>query len=293
MVEPSILRAPVHYVHAADGTRLAYRERGQGPAVVLANGLSTSEFFWRLLVPRWARGHRVITWDYKGHGRSEPARSDAGCTIPATLDDMRRVMDAAQVERAVLVGFSMGCQVVTEAWRRIPERVVGLAYLLGPAGRIFDTALRPLAGPALRQMLRMPGPWLSPVFGAVHRLAGLPGSMHMGRWLRLYGRATDADLQRYVDHFGRLDPHTLARLALAAGEHDARDVLPTITVPTLVVAGDRDVFAPSERVGVPMHAAIPGARLVRIDDGTHLGIVEHHEPIGRAVDELLGDAWGR
>jgi pimeloyl-ACP methyl ester carboxylesterase len=244
-------------------------------------------------LPRWAARHRVVSWDYKGHGESEPAKTDAGTTIPALADDLRRVMDAAEVERAVLLGFSMGCQVVLEAWRHMPERIAGLGLVLGPAGRLFETALRPLAGPALQRLLRhVPSPWLPPVFGAAHQVARLPGSVTLGRWLRLYGRSTGTDIRRYVEHFGRLDPHTVSRMALHGGEHDARDVLPTIRVPTLVVVGDRDVFAPPHTVGLPMHAAIPGARLLRIPDGTHGSLFEHPDPIDRAVTELLAAAWG-
>jgi pimeloyl-ACP methyl ester carboxylesterase len=284
--------APSRFVSAADGTRIAFREVGEGSPVVLANGLSTSDFFWHHLRPRWAAHHRVVSWDYKGHGESEPARTDAGTTIPALVDDLQRVMDAAGVERGVLVGFSMGCQVALEAWRRLPARIAGLGLVLGPAGRLFDTALRPLVGPALQRLLRhVPAPLLPPVFGAAHQVAQLPGSVTLGRWLRLYGRATGTDIRRYVEHFGRLHPHTVSRIALHGGEHDARDVLPTIDVPTLVVAGDRDVFAPARTVGLPIHAAIPGARLLRLPDGTHGSLFEHPDAIDRAVRELVAAAW--
>lgn len=292
LLESSGLGTPSRFVAAADGTRIAYREVGEGPPIVLANGLSTSDFFWHHLAPRWAKAHRVVSWDYKGHGDSEPARTDAGTTIPSLVDDLARVMDAAEVERAVLLGFSMGCQVVLEAWRRMPERIAGLGLVLGPAGRLFDTALRPLAGPAIQRLLRfVPRTLLPPVFEAAHQVGRLPGSVTLGRWLRLYGRSTGTDIQRYVEHFGRLDPHTVARIALHGGEHDARDVLPTIGVPTLVVAGDRDVFAPARTVGVPIHAAIAGARLLRLPDGTHGSLFEHPDEIDRAVRELVASAW--
>lgn len=284
------MRAPSRSIHAADGTRLALREVGEGPDLVLVNGLSTSDFFWRRLEAHWSQRNRLVIWDYKGHGSSEPARSPQGCTIPAMVDDLRRVMDATAVERATLVGFSVGCQVVAEAWRRMPERINGMALLLGPVGRLFDTALRPVAGPLLRQMfLRMPARFLPPAFGVAHRVSRLPGSTVAGRLFRLYGRAAGADLRQYVDHFGRLDPATVKAMALAGGEHDAWDVLPTITVPTLVATGDRDVFAPSRTVGLRIHAAIPGARLLEIPGGTHLGILEDADLIGPAVDELLAE----
>lgn len=289
------MRPASQYVESADGTRIAYRVAGQGRPIVLANGLSTSDFFWRPLMERWTRTHRVITWDYKGHGESDPAQTDFGTRISSLADDMRRVMDETDTHEAVLLGFSMGCQVVLEAWRAYPERIAGLGLILGPAGRLFDTALRPLAGPTIQRLFKhVPPPWLPPVFGVAHRLAGMPGSMTMGRWMRLYGRAAgNADLTRYVEHFGRLDPRTLARIALQGGEHDARDVLPTIDVPSLVVTGDKDIFAPPRTVGLPIHAAIPGSRLLRLGEGTHLSVVEHAGPIARSVSGLLADAGWR
>jgi pimeloyl-ACP methyl ester carboxylesterase len=294
LLESSDLRPESRFVAAADGTRIAYREIGEGPPIVLTNGLSTSDFFWHHLAPRWAEHNRVVTWDYKGHGDSGPARSEAGTSMSSLVDDLRRVMDAASIERSVLVGFSMGCQVIVEAWRVMPERIAGLGLVLGPAGRLFDTALSPLAGPALQKILKfVPPTLLPPVFGAAHQMAQLPGSVTLGRWLRLYGRSTGTDIRRYVDHFGRLDPQTVVRIALHGGEHDARAVLPTIRVPTLVVAGDRDVFAPPRTVGLPMHAAIPGARLLRLADGTHGSLFEHPNEIDRAVRELVDSAWAR
>lgn len=291
----SVMRPPTRYLESADGTRIAYREAGAGPALVLVNGLSTSDFFWQRMGESWVRAHRVITWDYKGHGESDPAQTDFGTRISSLADDLRRVMDATGTEVAVVLAFSLGCQVALEGWRAFPERIAGLGLILGPAGRVFDTALRPLAGPTLQRLLeRMPAPWLPRVFRSAHRLARFPGTLTMGRWMRLYGRAAgNADLMRYVEHFGRLDARTVARIALHGGEHDARDVLPTIDVPSLVVTGDRDIFAPPRTVGLPMHAAIPGARLLRLGEGTHLSLVEHAEEIGRAVDELLVEAGWR
>lgn len=280
------------HVHAADGTRIAYRVRGSGPPLLLANGLSTSEFFWHYLIPGWQQRHTVVTWDYKGHGDSEPARTDEGCRIEAMADDLRRVMDACEIERAPLVGFSLGSQVILEAWRQFAPRIAGLGFVLGPGGRLFDTALRPAAGPALRMIFqRTPGRALSPIYAVAGRLAKLPGRTAVGRWMRLYGRSTGTDLDRYVDHFGRLDAKTVTAIALAGGEHDARDALPSVDVPAVVIAGDRDVFAPAKTVGIPMHAAMPNAELVVLVGGTHGSLFEHHELIGAAIDKLLADVY--
>lgn len=273
---------------AADGTRVAYRREGEGPALLLCNGITTSSFFWTHLAPRWARRFTVITWDLKGHGRSEPARSGDGVTIPALARDALQILDAEGIAEVVPIGFSMGCQVALEIYRAAPARVRGLVLLLGPAGRVFDTALGRV-GPLLHAMIeRMPRPGFRLAFRGVRGIVGLPGSRKLGQLLGLVGpAATPADVKLYIEHFVRdLDPGTLAAMALAAQSHDASDLLANIATPTLIVAGDRDVFAPAPRVGVPLHRAIPGSRLLRLPAGTHTSLFEHHDEIGAAVERF-------
>ena len=108
---------------ARDGTRISYAVLGdRGPYWVLVNGYGTTDFYWRYLIPHFRDRVRFVTWDLKGHGASEPARSEVGCSIPEAADDLRRVMDAAGVHRAALLAFSLGCQIILEAWRHIPDR---------------------------------------------------------------------------------------------------------------------------------------------------------------------------
>jgi pimeloyl-ACP methyl ester carboxylesterase len=273
---------------AADGTRVAYRVEGRGPALLLCNGLTTSDFFWTHLAPRWARRFTVITWDLKGHGRSEAARTVEGVTIPALARDALQILDAERITEATAVGFSMGCQVALEAYRLAPGRVRGLVLLLGPSGRVFDTALGPV-GPILHGVLRrLPTAGFQLAFRGMREVVKLPGSQRLGRLLGLIGpQAARADVQLYVDHFvRRIDPDTLAAMALAAQRHSADDLLGSIAAPTLIVAGDRDVFAPAPKVGVPLHRAIPGSELLRLPGGTHTSLFEHHREIGSAVERF-------
>jgi len=97
-----------------------------------------------------------------------------------------------------------------------------------------------------------------------------------------------ADVQRFIDHFvEQIDPPTLAAMVLAAQAHSAEDLLPRIAVPTLVVGGDSDVFAPGPRVAVQIQRQIPGSELLRLPHGTHASLFEHHAEIGAAIDEFL------
>lgn len=281
------LRPRAQIVEAADGTELAVRVRGDGPPLVLVNGITTSEFFWRYLLPRWTPHRTVVTWDFKGHGESEPARTVEGTTMQACADDLRRVFDALDVERAPVVGFSMGSQVVLEAARTMSDRFSAIVSLLGPSGRLFDTAMAPF-GLAIRAFLRrLPQPSVGAAMRGLHASMHAPGAETLIRWLGLIGQVPAEDMVAFKANFGGLHPPTVAAMALAAGEHDARDVLPTLAPPLLVIAGDRDRFAPAMKVGVVIAEQARDAELVRLPGGTHTALFEMPEQIGAAIDSFL------
>lgn len=277
------------FVLAPDGTRIAYRAEGLGPALVLTNGLTTTTTFWDHLRPRWLAAHRVVTWDLPGHGRSEPAATAEGARIEALPAIVDRVMDAAGVARATQVGWSTGCQVVFETYRRFPSRCDALVALLGPAGRVLDTATLPLGGAALYRLLRYtPSAVFAPVFRVLARNADASRTVAIGRRLGLIGRETSQhDARRLLSHLQELDPATVQRLAQSAQEHSAHDVLGHLGVPLLVIAGDRDPFAPAEQVGVPLHRAAPGSELVRLPRGTHTALLDHSELIAETVEDFV------
>lgn len=275
-------------LRAEDGTRIAWDRVGEGPPLVFANGFTTSNFFWKRVLPRLAERASCITWDYKGHGDSEPARTRAGTRIEAAVDDMRRVMDAAGVEAATLVGFSMGCQVVLEAWRHLPERIDALVTILGPYRAMLDTAFHPRIGGTIHWLMRHAGDRTAPLaMDVLSRVMLRPWSYELGQKLDLVGPvAPREDIRDYVEHFTTLDPVTVREMGLHAAAHTAGDLLHTIRVPTLIVSGEHDVFAPSF-LGDDMAAAIPGADLVRLPDGTHTSLFEHPDVIVRAVETFL------
>ena len=88
--------------------------------MILTNGLSTTDEFWRHVVRALAPQHRVVHWWYRGHGESESAAS-GDYTIATHADDLVRVSQSAAAEPAIHVAFSMGVTVALEAYRRRPD----------------------------------------------------------------------------------------------------------------------------------------------------------------------------
>jgi len=110
---------------SADCVAIHYATQGQGEiALVFVHGWAINRRYWDAQVPAFARTHRVVTLDLAGHGRSGKERKD--WTVAAFGQDVRAVVEALSLEKVVLIGHSMSGNVVLEAAKVMPERVVGI-----------------------------------------------------------------------------------------------------------------------------------------------------------------------
>ena len=125
----------------ANGTDLYYESQGRGPAIVLVHGFADSAALWQAQVDAFADRYQVVTVDMRGHGRSE-APEDLGLyTQDQVVEDVRAVMDAVGVERAVVGGHSLGGYTSMRFYQRYPDRVRGLILSgTGPGYRRMDGA---------------------------------------------------------------------------------------------------------------------------------------------------------
>jgi pimeloyl-ACP methyl ester carboxylesterase len=120
--------AIVGRVPSSDGVTIVYEARGEGaPALVFVHGWSCDRSYWRAQVESFSREYRVVAVDLAGHGDSGTER--ATWTIESFGEDVAAVVRDLEIERAVLIGHSMGGDVIVEAARRLPGRVAGLIWV--------------------------------------------------------------------------------------------------------------------------------------------------------------------
>lgn len=271
----------------ADDTRLFTGVRGTGPAVVLTDGIGCDGFAWKYLQPHLARAHTVVHWHYRGHGRSglpaDPSRVD----VAAHARDLLSVMDAYELERAILFGHSMGTQVSLEAYRLAEARVAGLVLLCGSYGKITRTFhgsdVLAQVLPSIIELVEKNEGLVRALWGRIpaglaFRLASAAGEID-----RLAVR--EEDFRWYVEHVAAMDPRLFLSMLRLAGEHTAEDVLGRIAAPTLVIAAERDTFTPFA-LAEHMAEMIPDAELLRLDGASHAAPVEQPERIARTFDEF-------
>jgi pimeloyl-ACP methyl ester carboxylesterase len=132
MSEASAITAITYPLAVKTGTTRII-EAGEGPAVIFVHGFGARADRWRSTVERFAaEGYRAIAFDLPGHGFASK-EADSPCTVPEISSYLLALMDTLGIERAPLVGTSLGAHIVAHAATRAPDRVPGLA-LIGALG---------------------------------------------------------------------------------------------------------------------------------------------------------------
>src|SRR5262245_48548583 len=235
----------------SDGSPLFYEswgERGALAPLLLCDGIGCDGYVWRYL--REDLGSRFcMHLHYRGHGRTAPPRDPLRVTIEDLADDVACVLDDALVDRAILVGHSMGVQVSLETYRRHRSRVAGLVLVCGAPSH----PLRTFRGSdVLEEVLPVVQRWVHRVPGVINRVtrAVLPTRLAYEVASRLELRrelVEPADFMPYLEGMARIDSRLFVAMLSAAGQHSADDLLPDVNVPALVIAGERDGFTPADR----------------------------------------------
>ncbi|MGD8316658.1 MAG: alpha/beta hydrolase [Myxococcales bacterium] len=271
-----------------DGTEIAYQRVGEGPPILLCNGLGGSWEAWSHQIQYFRNRYRILSWDYRGlYGSDTPASPNALRIVDHARDALS-LLEEEGAERAAIVGWSMGVQVGLEMFRAAPEKVASIAMLNGVAGRPWDYVFNlSLVGRLLPPFLRTLRSAPRAIEALVRQATRLPDP---GEWLKRIGltaRTLDAQVvDELVDKLRMLDMDTFLRLLERMGEHDAWDLLSLIDVPVLIIAGSRDVLTPRS-AAERMARRIRGSEIMIIPGATHYAALEYPEMINLRLEKFL------
>jgi pimeloyl-ACP methyl ester carboxylesterase len=240
------------------GYRRAFVHRGSGPAILLIHGIGDSSDTWSGLMPSLATDHLVIAPDLLGHGRSDKPRADY--SVAAYANAMRDLLSVLNVERATVIGHSLGGGVAMQFAYQYPERCERLVLVsTGGVHREVHPILRLTSAPNADFVL----PLLS-----------LPMARILGRGAFGLMRVLGSDLGKDGKHLLRVFdslPDSTARRAFVRTLREVVDwkgqvitmldrCYLTRGMPTLLVWGDHDPVIPFEHAAIA-HRAMPGSRL--------------------------------
>ncbi len=277
---------------SADGTALHAEEFGpeDGPTVVLAHGWTENLEYWTYEVRALAeRGIRVVAYDLRGHGDSAPA-VDGDYSIERFGEDLEAVLRTVVPDgrRAVVAGHSLGAMAIA-AWARDHdvERRVGAAALIntGLADLIAEQLLLPV--PSVAQAINR----TIAVDGFLGSRAPLPRFSTpliaaAVRYIAFGPTATPAQVAFYERMLIACPPDVRASVGTALSQLELDDALPRLTVPTTVIAGERDRLTP------PSHAHRIAQRLPQLEqlivlpETGHMAPLERPDVVIAALEEL-------
>jgi class 3 adenylate cyclase/pimeloyl-ACP methyl ester carboxylesterase len=268
------------YAAGIDG-HVAYQVIGDGPRdlVFIPNWGSNVEIMWEepalaRFLHRLASFNRLICFDKRGTGASDPVSLAALPTLEHWMEDVRSVMDAVGSERTALLGDAEGGQMAMLFAATYPERVSALVLTDATARHLRD----------VDYPCGLPARSVATFLQRMRELWGKGGLVPV----MAPSLAHDARFRRWVGRYERLSlsPWSINAMYVTHLERDLRNVLPSIHVPTLILhrAGNDHV-----RVGHGRHLAahIPGAKYVEIPGNDHYFFVGNTEMILGEIEEFL------
>ena len=267
------------YATANDGTRLYYKDWGEGRPVVLIHGWPLSgDTFDDAAVALAERGFRVIVPDRRGFGRSD--QPWGGYDYDTFADDVAAVvLEAGVKEPVALVGFSLGGGEVARFITRHGAAQVNHAVLIGSVVPfLLKTGDNPNGAP--REVFD----------GMIDAIRKDRGDFFRNFFVSFFGeglvsQAVLEDAWRQAMMAG-LKP-TLACVR-AFSETDFRPDLSNFSMPTLVIHGVKDATVPIDLTGRTVAKTVPGAKLIEYDDGAHGIFASHKERLIGDLLEFLG-----
>lgn len=275
-------------LRAADGTEIAYQIRGDGPAVVFANGLGGTYLAFRHLWDALGTEHTIVSWDYRGLYDSAVPADRETLAMWGHAADLVALLDHEGIDRAVVVGWSMGVQVAFETCRRAAERVSGIVAINGTAGRPWDTVLSSRASRHVLPLLIRAARQQSKIVGQATRVAIMTSwAVPLMQRVGLVSHNLDMETFRAIAAgFADMDWGIYMQLLELLGEHDATDVLAGLDIPVLVITGDRDIMTPPV-CAEQIHRAVARSKVVVIRGGTHYTPLEFPEIVCSEVKAFM------
>lgn len=225
----------------SDGVRIAFIDEGAGAPILLIHGFASSvRFNW--IDPGWVslltrNGFRVVALDNRGHGESEKLYDAAAYGAPLMAEDAGRLLDHLAIERADVMGYSMGARIAAFLALAHPARVRSVVF-----GGLGGNMLRPMQG-------------TDKIAEALEAASADEVTNAYARTFRVFADRTGSDRK------------ALAACIRSAREPLAADMVARITCPALVATGTEDVVGGSAE---ELAAVIPGAEALPIPRRDHM-----------------------
>jgi 3-oxoadipate enol-lactonase len=253
-----------------DTVTLRYSEAGQGTPVVLLHGFPLSGACWQQQQRQLSDRYRVIAPDLRGHGRSPAPLGVYEMDLMAR--DVLALLDALLIEKAVIMGHSMGGYVSLAAWKLAPERFLALGLIASQAGADTEEGRQgryKMAEKVAAEGSKVMADAMIPKLFAPE----LPAEAPIRTQVRLMILNTQP-------------AGIIGTLKGMAVRSDSGPLLPDLNIPVLILTGDKDQIIPPAKAKT-MASAIPTATLTVVENARHMVMLEQPAATTTAIRSFL------
>jgi pimeloyl-ACP methyl ester carboxylesterase len=280
---------PLQKVHVGD-IDMAYKMFGKGDPIILHNGASDGMDAWDpALLNILSSNHTVIIFDSRGIGNTTVGTELY--SIKLLGNDTAGLMDALKIQKADILGYSLGSLITQQFAITHPDKVDSLILIAGTCGG-KDSIPKPPEYAKLQADIANKSKYNLPL--SQEEMKAIPNAIFGPGWVKLHPESLDMPTNLTIQQMApNLSPETLNKQSdaafawMATNWNGACDDLAKIAKPTLAITGVDDNFLVPHENSLVIASKVPGAWLVQIKDAAHGIIAQYPEKVGNVIETFL------
>lgn len=262
------------YFTVSDGTKLHYLEAGSGKPLVMIHGWAQSSEAFKYNIPELAKHFRVIAVDQRGHGESE--KPNHGYRLSRLSKDIHDILVGLDLKDVNILGWSMGCSVIWSYWDTFGSERLSKMILVDEPAWLLKCKENEIGLWTYEELLANCKAMREDK--AAYSKALIEGL--------LTKQVSEKDKNALIAENIKMPAEYTATLAFTHWLGDWRDVLPTITIPALIIGGKKSFIDWRAQVWNQEH--IPNSKLELFEERGHLLFFEEPERFNSIVKEFIG-----
>jgi len=275
-----------------DKTPLYYEVRGQGEPLVLVNGLACPINHWHFQTEHFAKSYKVITFDLRGHYKSQPLGNPKNLKVLDLARDLQGLLGHLNIAKAHFAGHSFGTPILLELFRINPEIMASMIFVNGfsrnPVKGMFGVdIIEPFFYFVKGQFEKYPdlstSLWRLAVDNPISMvLLGAAGGFNL--------KLTHfKDIEVYARGVARMDLQTFLVLLEEMMKFNGEGILPLIDIPTLIISGENDNVTP-QSFQHDFSQKVNGSEFVLVPYGSHCTQLDFPDYVNVKIEEFLRKA---
>lgn len=276
-------------VKSYDGTKIYYEVQGEGLPLIFCYGVVCNSKQWKFQTRHFKKKYQVIHFDYRGHNKSGRPKNSDNLTLAGCAQDLKAVMDKLEIKQAILLGHSMGVNVIFQFSALYPKRVLALVAICGTVGNPLKTMFNTDLSQAGFEFLKLtylkfpdqfPTVWKKTIPSTVSRI--ITGILGFN-----YQLTERKEVKNYLDGVASQPAETFFHLLQDMSKFKGDKILKKVKAPTLIIAGERDLITPFKNSQALYRKIKSQAQFLRVPQGSHCSHMDLPELVNLRIEKFF------